>query len=226
MGKNLLIIVSVVVVFAVLGWFFLRVNLVTEDQLRPPGDSRTLRDIEFTDEVVGTLDEKLHYLEELTQNRFLIVAAESANVLNAELTDEEITVLDTRWRETNVSEMTDDMRYFFTNNAASQLNEFQRQHPEFVEIFMTDKYGLNIAQTNKTTDYYQADEAWWVQTYYNGDGKAYVGAKEFDESAGLESIPLYTPVYSDRGEVIGIIKAVFAVQALPNARQSRDPLVR
>ena len=35
---------------------------------------------------------------------------------------------------------------------------------------LTDAKGAVIAATNKTSDYFQADERWWEEAYNNGKG--------------------------------------------------------
>ena len=96
-----------------------------------------------------------------------------------------------------------------------ELVEFQKEHPEFYEIFVTDKLGLNAAQTNETSDFYQADEDWWIGAYNGGEGREYHGILEFDESAQTEGISIYIPVHDpDTNEVIGISKAVLSVDAI------------
>ena len=100
------------------------------------------------------------------------------------------------------------------NETAQILTVFQENNPEFPEIFVTDKVGLNVGQTNKTSDYYQADEDWWVKAYNNGTGKTYYGEIEYDESSKSESIALYNPVFNSQREVVGVFKAVLSLSAL------------
>ncbi len=66
---------------------------------------------------------------------------------------------------------------------------------------------MNVCQTNKITDYYQADEGWWQETF--AMGKACRAAPEFDESAKVFALPLYVPVRDPTsGKIIGVAKAV------------------
>lgn len=98
------------------------------------------------------------------------------------------------------------------NEVSELLHDLAEQQPGYAEIFITNKYGLNVAQTNYTEDYYQADEHWWHTTYNNGDGVAYYGDVSFDESANVWAIPLYLPIYAqDQEEVIGVAKVILDV---------------
>ncbi|MEK7090191.1 MAG: hypothetical protein AAB930_01245, partial [Patescibacteria group bacterium] len=106
-------------------------------------------------------------------------------------------------------------KQFQEDPAAHKLIEFQEENPAFSEIFITDKFGLNVAQTNKTSDFYQADEEWWTGSYNDGKGREYHGAIEFDESAQAEAISVYIPVFdAESGELIGIAKAVLNIAAI------------
>ncbi len=94
------------------------------------------------------------------------------------------------------------------NDLSKTLRIFRGDNPEFPEIFITDARGANIGMTNVTSDYYQADEEWWVKTYAEGEGLVWAGSVEFDESAAGWVVPLYLPVYGTQGDVIGIVKAL------------------
>ena len=101
------------------------------------------------------------------------------------------------------------------NRTADELREYQGRFPEFVEIFLTNKYGGNIASTNRTSDYYQADEDWWQLAWNNGMGGLYISLPQFDESTGLYAIDMALPVYSEpTSEIVGILRATVNVTAL------------
>ena len=82
-----------------------------------------------------------------------------------------------------------------TNNEMSQeirdefqLSDFYIQrygHDVFPEVFVTNKYGANVAQTGKTSDYYQADEDWWQKAR---EEDIYVENVEYDSSADMLSL--------------------------------------
>ena len=46
-------------------------------------------------------------------------------------------------------------------NEISKYYERRYGYPVFVEIFVTNRFGAVIAETNKTLDYRQDDESWW-----------------------------------------------------------------
>jgi len=107
------------------------------------------------------------------------------------------------------------VKELMTNDCARVLAEFQDNHSGFPEVFVTDKRGLLVATTNKTSDYYQADEPWWTEAYNEGKGKAFHGRIEYDDSAGYEAISMYAPIKDPQtDELIGVVKAVCNVTAI------------
>ena len=78
----------------------------------------------------------------------------------------------------------------------------------FGEMIVTNKYGVNAAQTSKTSDYYQADEAWWQKTKTSG---LFIGNVEYDNSAGIYAIPVGVRIDSTDGEFWGVVKAVLNI---------------
>jgi hypothetical protein len=83
------------------------------------------------------------------------------------------------------------------------------------EIFLTDKYGCNVAVTNKTTDFWQGDEDKFLKSFCGGKGKIYVGKAYYDRSTRLVlrhvSIPVYDP---DSENAIGVLVVGVNIHAL------------
>jgi hypothetical protein len=176
-----------------------------------PDPSVPVRD--FSDEVKAVLRHKTALLEKIAADPIITEAVKASNQKNETLTDSEIKELDKQWQD--AKGLDDFIKPFITNPCAEFLVEFQDENPEFPEIFVTDRQGLIVAETNKTSDYYQRDEDWWNATYDGGRGKTHYGVIEYDESARSEAISLYVPVTdSDTEEVIGVIKAVCDITAI------------
>lgn len=120
---------------------------------------------------------------------------------------EQIQALDARW--TQAAPEDELVRKISDNACSKHLQTFRNEHLAFAEIFVTNTRGFNICQSNKTSDFYQADEGWWREGYSDGKGRRGYGSIEFDESARIESIPVHTPVYDpETRKVIGIAKGV------------------
>ncbi len=92
------------------------------------------------------------------------------------------------------------------------LNEDKMKPTDYVyeEIFLTNAYGANVAQTGKTTDYKQWDEQWWNIAKLNG-----VSMKSgFDESAGVQSLDMSFRIQNEYGKFLGVAKFVINTEKL------------
>jgi GAF domain-containing protein/HAMP domain-containing protein len=104
-----------------------------------------------------------------------------------------------------------------SNLLTFQILDFMEAFPDHVELFLTDRYGGLLAATGRTSDYYQADEDWWQVAYNAGRGAFYIGQPEYDESAGYTALNMAAPIISESGEVIGIARTTFRVDAIYQA---------
>jgi len=84
-------------------------------------------------------------------------------------------------------------------------------HSVFAEVFLTNEYGANVAQSGKTTDYRQDDEDWWQEAKANGIS---IGKTEYDESAKTDSIPIGIKITDENGNFVGVLKAVISVRPI------------
>ena len=101
------------------------------------------------------------------------------------------------------------------NRTTFQLLDLRENLPDHIEIFVTDRYGATVAATNRLSDYYQADEAWWQNAWNDGQGAVYISDPEFDESAGANALLIAVPVLGeDNNEVIGILRSTLIVESL------------
>jgi len=82
---------------------------------------------------------------------------------------------------------------------------------KYAEIFVTNQYGANIAQSHKTSDFRQDDESWWQKAKQNG---IFLSESGFDESAGVYSSDIALRIQDDDGNFIGVIKAVVNVESI------------
>ena len=106
-----------------------------------------------------------------------------------------------------------DVQELLHNRCARRLKKFQATHPMFAEIFITDLVGMNVCQSNMTSDFYQADELWWQKAIRLREGETLYGAMEYDESANVMAVPIYIPIYRNK-VLIGISKSVLEIQGI------------
>jgi PAS domain S-box-containing protein len=95
--------------------------------------------------------------------------------------------------------------------AANELSVFFRRYQDrsntekYGEIFVTDAKGATVAMTKALSDYYQADESWWKESFAGGKGAVFIDDRGYDESGGTFVVGAVVPV-RDGGEVLGILK--------------------
>lgn len=167
----------------------------------------------FSEEIEQILHDKIKMIEILATDKIVLKAVKESNLKNKGTSLVEIIIQDKRWQNTvGINEF---IKSFIINECAQHLLDYQEINDEFPEIFISDERGLIVAETNRTSDYYQADEAWWINTYNNGQGKSGHGEIEYDESARAEAIAIYAPVMDpESNKAIGIIKAVCDITAI------------
>ncbi len=93
-----------------------------------------------------------------------------------------------------------------TNPVAEYLKRQKLIMPgEYGEIFLTNRYGVMIATTNKLTTLAHAYKYWWVASYDDGKGRIFLDDRGFDESVQGYVLGVVIPI-KDKNEVIGILK--------------------
>jgi putative methionine-R-sulfoxide reductase with GAF domain len=130
---------------------------------------------------------------------------------------QQIDALDQQWRAADKADNNNDplVSGVLTSVVASELREFRDAFPENVEVFVTDKYGANVASTNRTSDYYQADEDWWQSAYNNGQGAIYIGQPEYDQSSNTFGLVLAVPLYKHgTREVTGVMRSTLDIKLI------------
>lgn len=134
----------------------------------------------------------------------------------------DISQRDNEWTSAPRDSITPFMRQLINNELAVELREEMELkqfyedkygYPVFGEIFVTNKYGANVALTQKTSDYYQADEHWWRQAVRDG---LHVGNIGYDESAGLYALDIAVKAYDVAGSFVGVVKAVLNIREVIN----------
>jgi len=166
----------------------------------------------LTDQVnqvtVLSLSEVLQQAVERENRTYPGNAAEIQAILDAK---------DTQWRAADAADNNRDplVQEHLTSDVAQDLLEFQQTFPNHVEVFITDVYGGLTGTTNRTSDYYQADEEWWQSAYNNGDGAIYISEPEYDDSAKALAFQIALPIRDrDTNSIVGILRTTYLASAL------------
>ena len=131
----------------------------------------------------------------------VIVAA--VKVENAkEKTLAQIKEMDKKWSATPGE--TDFMKALMESECGKHLRKMQESAPFYAEIFVMDNQGANVAMSNKTSDYWQGDEAKFKKSYNGGTGSVFVDEVKFDNSSQAYLVQVSVPV-KDGDKAIGAI---------------------
>jgi len=137
----------------------------------------------------------------------LIKGINSQNSANAALTQADIDSQDKNWRaevKSGGGAMTSKV---LANGVSSYLKDIlQKSEGLYSEIFVMDNKGLNVGQSDLTSDYWQGDEAKWQKTYPIGKDAIHIGEVEFDESSQTYQVQVSLSITDPaNGQVIGAI---------------------
>lgn len=201
-------LISVIVLLSVNYFTNVReTNRTAGEQLLVLGDEVMLR---ASDQVFS----EVTVLETLALTPSLIDAVKQANLDRGALSETEVKALDQAWIDKNPS-MDETISEIQSNELTAYLKRFITLNPQEVEVFVTDKKGLNVAMTDLTSDFWQGDEGWWSSAFADGKGNSYIAAVEFDESTKAYAMNIGVPVYDPQSnKVIGIVRGTLDVSSL------------
>jgi|GEM_PF-1928599 len=107
------------------------------------------------------------------------------------------------------------LKEYLESRISQGMADILRARTRISEIFITDKYGGLVAASNRTSDFYQADEEWWQKAYNGGKGDVYLSDIELDESGKSWVVSIAVPIKdSISKEVIGVCKDNVGIEKL------------
>ncbi|WP_428686934.1 PDC sensor domain-containing protein [Roseibium sp.] len=146
-------------------------------------------------------------IAEIVSSGEVVSAVKEQNGVTASYDQAKIDELDKTWRaEADAIEqpMIDEV---LEKPLSAHLAEIQEGSGGlFTEIFVMDAKGLNVGQSNVTSDFWQGDEAKWQETYSAGKGAVHISDLEQDDSTQIVQSQVSVPVIDpDSGEAIGAV---------------------
>ncbi len=132
----------------------------------------------------------------------ILAAIQEQNKEHTSLTQDDIDALDKQWR----AEVGTDGE-LISRVLAKPISEFLKGKKEesaglYTEIFIMDNKGLNVGQSDVTSDYWQGDEAKWKVPFH--ENTINLGDVEMDESTQTFQSQINMPIINpDTGNPIG-----------------------
>ncbi len=178
--------------------------------------------VDIATEMLATIDKTIyHRVEELQIYSMNLEVRELVMESNQEFEKLEdiqgiIDGIDKEWISAPEGTITPFMQELMSNELAEELRQRTGYYEEtygysvFPEAYVTNKYGVIIASTGRTSEYLQADEEWY-QTAVAERG-FWVSEVEYDESSDSYACDIVINLYDDKGDFAGILKAVLNIE--------------
>ena len=152
-------------------------------------------------------------LVKLGTDAVIVKAVKAENAKGKTL--EQIKARDKAWQDT--AGIADYMKVLMDSECGQHLRKLQRSAPYFAEIFVMDNQGANVCMTDKTSDYWQGDEAKFKASYKGGAGAIHISDVKFDDSTQAYLVQVSVPV-KDGNTVIGAITVGIDVDRVLDAK--------
>jgi hypothetical protein len=152
----------------------------------------------------------------MLEDPVVIDSIRAQNAAHAALTQAEIDVLDQQWRAEVQAGGGPLVDAAMGHDLSRLLSERQNAADGMIaELFIMDARGLNVGQSEPTSDYWQGDEAKWQKTYLVGPDAVFVDEIDFDESTGMFLAQVNAAIADpDTGEVIGAVTVGVNIEGL------------
>jgi len=125
--------------------------------------------------------------------------------------------VDEKWKASD-PDVPNSVAFNLINNPASDvlrsimdIDQKSESQFKYVELFVTNLYGANVAQSHKTSDYRQDDEMWWQKAKQNG---IFLSEGGFDESSGVYTSDIAIRILDENGNFAGVLKASVNVESI------------
>ncbi len=139
-------------------------------------------------------------LAEIGKDPVIVKAVKEENAKGKSL--EQIKEMDAKWQAQ--PGIADYMQAMMESECGKHLLGIEKSSAQYVEIFVMDNQGANVAMTSKTSDYWQGDEAKFQKSFAEGKGSIFVDELKFDDSSQAYLVQVSVPVM-DGDKAIGAI---------------------
>lgn len=155
-------------------------------------------------------------LRGIAQATLVLDAIHRQNTKHAHISEAEIRSLDQQWTGETKTAKKPLKDSVLTNRTSAYLMKVKNEsHGLYTEIFVMDSKGLNVGQSDITSDYWQGDEAKWQQTFSVGPKAIYIDKPKFDESTQKFQIQVSFSITDVTGKnVIGAITVGMDAESL------------
>ncbi len=128
------------------------------------------------------------------------------------------------WQQVPRAELSPLMRELMSNELGEDLRLWvdklaeASNFPVYGEVFLTNAFGANVAQTRRTSEFVQANESWWQVAQDDG---IYVGDVELDNSSSMYGVPICLRVDDSQDRMLGVLKALLNLEEIARLLNAR-----
>ncbi len=208
--SKVLAIVILIIILALSGAMVQNYLTLLATAVRNNGETLSQSSNFIFKSIEGLVKQHVNSLLALSLTPDIIQVVESSNQSLAEKSQTDlqqwITQQDKAWQDKDAA-IEPFVNEMLQNPTSQHLKKFVQTFPEFSEILITNEAGVNVALTNRTSDFLQADEDWWKKTFNNGKGSIYVGKVDYDQSPKVYGMNIGIPIKDAAGnKVIGVLR--------------------
>lgn len=140
-------------------------------------------------------------------NPLIVSAINTQNTAHQSVDQAAIDAMDQQWRAESVNGSGPMIDKVLANELSVYLQGVQEESQGLItEVFVMDNRGLNVGQSDLTSDYWQGDEAKWQKTFQAGPDTLFVDDVELDESSQRYQTQVsYSITDPVTGDVIGAV---------------------
>jgi signal transduction histidine kinase len=213
--KLTLSFISIALLVAVVG--YISVNASQKALQKSIGEQSTALAANMIEHIDRCIYSRIETFQEYSKNSIIqrVISQSNREFEKLDNIQTYISEKDREWTSTPKEEVTTFMQELINNELSEKLREKTSFYQDkycyrvFGEVFVTNKYGANTAQTGKTTDYYQADEQWWQMAKKDC---VYVADVEYDRSAEVYSTDICIRIDDETGNFLGVMKVVLNIE--------------
>lgn len=144
-------------------------------------------------------------IKKIFSNPTIIKMIKVQNKKHKSLSEDKIIALDKKWRKEVKTENYDLVKTILSNDVSKILKKIKMNSKHlYSEVFIMDNKGLNVGQSDKTSDYWQGDEGKFKKSYGAGKNSVFIDEIEYDESSQTFQAQVSMTI-SDSGKKIGAI---------------------
>jgi len=168
-------------------------------------------------EIDNRIFERINHFNEFIVSKYVRDILTQANMDYEKMDNVQgfINEKDREWKSSPGKTITPFMKKLIENELSDSIRKkvdfynAEHKYKIYGEVFLTNKFGANVAQTGKTSDFRQDDEEWWQSANEHG---YYLRDVSYDESADVYSTDIALKINNEEGRFIGVIKVVLNIE--------------